>query len=968
MARQSTPKASDPKHAREMLQQSGSNFDLPPNLLENLQAAYVVHDHNTNIVAWNAKALELLGLSADQMLGKSAMDPYWHFVDEAGEKIELNAYPVNLVLAQQQAIDNYIVGISSSKHNNIIWAQVSAAPILNKEGKISHVFITFMDVSERVETQKFLSSIIDGATDGLCVCHPIESFPYVEFTVWNDQMTKLTGYTMQQINEMGWYQSLYPDPELQSRAIERMQAMRVGDDIQHEEWEIVRADGEKRIFAISTRFLDTQSQPGSVLGLMQDVTEARRAEKKLRDSESLFRGLIQSSPIATLVVTADPIFHVLHMNKQFEELFGWTMEDIPDVEHWWPKAYPNPQYRKRIQAEWQARVDTATIEKKSHIAPMEARVTCKNQELKDIEFHMAIHGDKAIVIFNDLTAHRQAEESMRQSAAVIDNTSEGIMVLDTSLQIMSVNRAFSEITGYTENEVMLKPLSFLSSDRQGKEFYDTVRESIKKDSSWQGEVWSKRKNGEAYPEWLTISSIQDEQGNIKNYVGIFSDISLIKKSEQQLYFLAHHDQLTELPNRFHFNEQLEHTILRADRDQLKFALLFIDMDHFKHINDSFGHPTGDKVLLTVARRINAALRKKDTVARLGGDEFVVLIEDIVDLNSLARVAKKIIKTLSAPITVDKNVFYLSASVGIAIYPENGKDVTTLISNADAAMYRAKEEGRNNFQFYTRDMTETAMERVVMESDLRHAINNNELSVFLQPIYDSESGNISGAEILVRWQHKTHGFIPPDKFIPLAEESGLIDKIGQFVLTQACNIASRLYKGGNSHLKFSINLSARQLQKLGATHEILNIVDSYDFPLSMLELELTETVFAHPSTDLIDDLKLLRKRNISIAVDDFGTGFSSLVYLKRFPLDKLKIDRSFVGDIPDDENDMAITRAIIALGQSLQLTVVAEGVETEFQRQFLLEQGCDYLQGFLFNTPMPVNEFDKLINTPEPEPA
>lgn len=1079
-----------------------NEISLPPSLLNNLQAAFVLHDASTKIINWNAKACELLGLSEQQILGKSALDPYWHFITESGQVLEQDNYPVNQVIATQKPLSDFIIGIISSRPKTV-WVQVSAVPILNQASEIGHVFVTFMDVTLQIEAQKklresenqyrtvisamheglivqsqngeietcnpaaenilglkasqlrgkksvdpdwrsihedgsdfpgethpamvtlstgkaqenvimgvrkannkptwinvntspifdnansspravistfnditslkesqntlidnsrFLTTIIENAAEGLCVCHGVETFPFMKFTVWNSRMVELTGYTMEQINELGWYQSLYPDPEKQQNAIDRMNEMRTGNNLIHEEWEIVRADKQKRIFSISTRLVLTTPDQANVLALIQDVTDKRKAEKKLQDSEALFRGLVESSPIAMLVVAWDQNFDILHMNHQFTKIFGYTFEDMQNVSQWWPLAYPNQKYRDTVQNKWQERIEQANLEGQGRIHPMEANVTCKDGSVRNIEFHTAMVGNKGLVIFNDLTIHRKTEESLHLSASIIDSTSEGVMVTDTKLRILSVNRAFTEITGYSESSVIGETPSVLQSEKHDNSFYESMWASVKESGNWQGEIWNRRKDGELYPEWLTISRIHDEVGNVKNYVFVFSDISSVKQSEDQLYFLAHHDPLTELPNRFHIYGQIEQAILNAQRKNHLFAVVFIDLDRFKHINDSYGHHIGDVVLTTVAKRIRNALRQKDVVARIGGDEFIVLLDEVVDNTFLAAIAKKIINSIAVPIATEVAEFYLSASIGIAVYPDDGNDAATMISNADAAMYRAKDEGRNTFQYYSSDMTDAALERVTMESHLRQALTKGELGVEFQPVYNINTGDIIGAELLARWHDNESGYISPEKFIPLAEDNGLISELGTFVLHCACNLASNLHINNLAHIKLSVNMSIRQFQRPDVFSEIENILSNYQFPPSMLEFEITESLFAFPTDELIAILNNIRGLGISVTIDDFGTGFSSLAYLKQFPLDKLKIDRSFVSDIPEDENDMAIAKAIIALGHSLQLEIVAEGVETEAQRQFLIEQGCDYMQGYLYSKPLPIEEFEAILNS------
>ncbi|MEC4677509.1 MAG: EAL domain-containing protein, partial [Nitrospirota bacterium] len=576
--------------------------------------------------------------------------------------------------------------------------------------------------------------------------------------------------------------------------------------------------------------------------------------------------------------------------------------------------------------------------------------------------HLFLGGHSFLVAFvRDISERKKAEEELRRLAAVVENTGEAVLVSNAQNKIMTVNRAFSEITGYSQEEALGQNPSFLKSNKQDLLFYQNMWKSIDDKGRWQGEIWNRRKNGALFPAWQTITVVRDKEGGLVNYVSVFSDISSIKRSQEELNYLAHHDALTGLPNRLLFIDRLKHALMRAEREGNHPAVLFLDLDRFKNINDSLGHPIGDIVLQGTATRLSKLVRKEDTVARLGGDEFVVLIESVSEVQDVAQLAEKVIASFDIPFRVKAHHLHLSVSVGISLYPQDGKDTETLIRNADAAMYRAKEEGRNDYQFYTAALTTAVFERLTMETALRHALKNEELVLYYQPQYSMKTGKVIGAESLIRWQHPDLGFILPDRFIPLAEESGLIEPIGKWVLRTACRQMRTWLDEGLVLRHMAVNISGVQVQRGAFVQTVREALQDMDLDPGHLELEIIETFIMQKTDWAISILDELKSLGVRMAIDDFGTGYSSLSYLKRLPVDKLKIDRSFIRDIAHDTDDEAIVRAVVALGQSLQLEVNAEGLETESQYDFLKKLGCDEVQGFLYSEALPPEAFVKLMS-------
>jgi diguanylate cyclase (GGDEF)-like protein/PAS domain S-box-containing protein len=544
---------------------------------------------------------------------------------------------------------------------------------------------------------------------------------------------------------------------------------------------------------------------------------------------------------------------------------------------------------------------------------------------------------------------------LRARDVVFANAQEGVMITDAQGRIQAVNRAFTDITGYPEQDIIGQAFDRLGSERQEPAFYRAIWRAMTETGGWRGEVWNRRRDQGLYPIWLSLSPVRDESGDLTQCVGVFTDITPLKNYQVQLEHLAHHDPLTGLANRLLLSARLEHALQVAEREAKVLAVIFIDLDRFKRVNDSLGHGLGDRLLKVIAARFQTVIREDDTLARLGGDEFVVLAEHLPSWEEAALQAHRLIRALAAPLALGVHDLHVSASMGISTYPRDGQTVETLLQNADAAMYRAKDRGRDNYQFYSEDMTTAALERIVLEGQLRKALELGQLLLYYQPQIELRTGDLVGVEALARWPHPEEGMIPPSLFIPIAEEAGLIGELGTWVLREACRQGRAWLDAGLNMGRVAVNVSGLQIQRGDLLARVDEALRDAGLPAGFLELEITETVMMQQHGEVGEVLNRLRERGVVISIDDFGTGYSSLTRLQRLPADKLKIDQSFVQRLPDDENDAAIARSIIALGAKMRFTILAEGVETEAQRDFLLAEGCDQAQGYWFGRPVPAAE-------------
>ncbi|WP_051694030.1 sensor domain-containing protein [Desulfohalovibrio reitneri] len=560
----------------------------------------------------------------------------------------------------------------------------------------------------------------------------------------------------------------------------------------------------------------------------------------------------------------------------------------------------------------------------------------------------------------EIGERRVAQQELQLMGRVFEHSLDGITITDVDGTILQVNPAFTHITGYTEDEVVGKNPRILKSDRHGPEFYKEMWRSLLETGTWEGEIWNRRKSGEAYPEWLSISALKNAEDETTHYVAVFHDITEIKRSEELLKHQAYHDALTGLPNRLLLLDRLDVAIQHARRQDERLALIFMDLDNFKNINDSMGHSFGDLLLMAVAHRLKGVLREQDSVARLGGDEFVVMVEEVRTDNDPMVVGERIMDALHVPFQIKGRDIYVTGSVGVTYYPEDGDTPESLIKNADTAMYRAKEAGRNQIRLFTRAMNERALQRLELERAMRRAIDNEEFEVFYQPKVHAATGGIIGMEALVRWRREDGSLVSPADFIPLAEENGMIASIDAQVLRKALADTRAWHDAGHGHLAVAVNLSARQLQNPALPESLGQAIRESGLDPSLVEFEITETAIMTSVERGVETLRRIRETGAHIAVDDFGTGYSSLYYLKRFPIRGLKIDRSFTRDLTHDPDDAAIVRAIISMARSLGLHVTAEGVETADQMHALRKLDCDFLQGYLLARPMPPEEFATLL--------
>ena len=775
------------------------------------------------------------------------------------------------------------------------------------------------------------------------------------YTYVAPQVERLLGYPAEDWLQPGFIErALHPDDARRTLDYCRSETQAGRDHSM--DYRMLAADGHE-VWVRDIVTLSPQADAQMLRGLLIDITETKRTEQALALSEDKFAKAFHASPDG-LLITRLSDGQLLNVNEGFSRITGYSLNEATDSSTLQLGIWANPD--DRIQMFDQ-------VQQHGSVRDFRALIRTRDGSLRTCEMSaqpIPIAGDTCMLtIARDITEREQMQEHLKHAATVFESTAEGVMITDLQQRITAVNRAFTSITGYSEAEALGQSPRLLSSGHHDSAFYAAMWHNLNASGHWQGEIWNKRKNGELYPEWLTISAVRDSDQQITHFVGVFADISSLKHAQANLDHQAHHDPLTGLPNRMLFEARLHAALEDARLDKRMDAVLFIDLDRFKHINDSLGHPVGDQLLKSIATRLKSHLRDIDTVARLGGDEFIILLPGLQQDDDAELVANKLLDCFSLPFQFDEQELFISASIGISRYPDDGDDVATLVKNADAAMYRSKARGRNRVELYTRDLTFQATERMALERELRRAIELEQLQLYYQPKRSLSSNRLIGAEALLRWHHPVFGEIPPDRFIPLAEETGLIISLGDWVLRQAC---WQMQQWLEQHAPFgplSVNLTGVQLRQPHLLARISSLLEDHNLAPALLQLEITESFIMNQAEEALRLLHQLKSLGIQLAIDDFGTGYSSLSYLKRLPVDTLKIDQSFVRGLPGDGNDVAIVRAIIALGRSMQLTVIAEGVETTAQELFLAAEGCEQIQGFVISRPIPADAFAEKFLTP-----
>lgn len=717
---------------------------------------------------------------------------------------------------------------------------------------------------------------------------------------------------------------------------------------------LIRKDGEERHIADSgAPITDEAGNISGVILVFSDVTEKYQQVAQLRESEAQYRNIFSSSGDGIIILGLDGTilginpkgFALLECSAEellHKKLFDIQSPTLSSESHFWSTT-------KKIERQQISRTEGTIIKKSGETMHYEARGTKFVYESQPAY----------LVLFSDITTRKQSETELKLLSTVFANTHDGIIITDAETRIIAVNASFSKITGYHRDEVLNQKTRLFRSGIQDQSFYKKMWTQLNTSRVWQGEMWNKHKDGRIYPVWQTINPIYSDN-QVTNYISVFSDISDLKKAEKELEYLAHYDALTGLPNRVLLRSRLAHALEQAHRHGHKVALLFLDLDRFKNVNDSLGHPVGDQLLKAIADRLSKRIREGDTLCRLGGDEFIVVLDYIQKPSDAAHAAQDLIETLATPFSIaETHEIFIGASVGIAIYPDDSRTSIELEKNADAAMYKAKESGRNTFHFYTYELSVSADQRLTLENSLRKAIENEEIKVVFQPQVDV-NGQLVGVEALARWKDADQQEIPPITFIPIAEDTGLIIPLGQYVLETACRLMEPLFNKSDSSLKLAVNLSAKQFMQTNLTEHIEQTLARTSFNPEQLEIEITESALMETGRDAIVIINSLRRLGVSIAIDDFGTGYSSLSYLKHYAIDKLKIDRSFVKDLPQNIGDREITSTIISMGRNMELSVLAEGVETKAQFELLKAQGCHYFQGYYFGKPQPPHTLNRLL--------
>jgi len=684
----------------------------------------------------------------------------------------------------------------------------------------------------------------------------------------------------------------------------------------------------------------------------------KESHKALRKSEERFQTLFEKAPLAYQSLDKGGL--ILAINEAWLNLFGYEQLDKDHLIGLSFSTLLTVESKKSFSLALSELLENGKSQH-HHIAIItkqgkERLISITGRIIKAEDGKLKAH-----CALEDVTEAIEANKSLKLAAKVFENTGEGVMVTDKNCRIISVNQAFTDILGYSETEIRGHKPKILRSGKHDEAFYDEMWRDIRQSGGWKGEIWNRHKSGALIPEWLTITKLLNESNEVEKYIGVFADISKLKSSEAELTYISNHDALTDLPNRRSLMTSVNYAVMQSNMAQTCFAVMVLDLDRFKEVNDSFGHAIGDEVLLHVSHVLKNNLRDIDVVSRFGGDEFAILVSHVEHDDDPGVLAKQLIEKVSEAFKISSGAqMSMGCSIGISLFPEHSKSADELVQQADTALYLSKKNGRGSFEYFTSEMTVKAQNRIQTEIELKKAIEDEQLEVYFQPQVDLRTETITGAEALVRWNHPTRGLVGPADFIPIAEDSILIADIGDWVLNETCYQAKKWVEKLDQNLTFAVNVSAKQIVYRDLLKSVMSALEKSQLPAEMLELELTESSLMNLGTEMQHTLEQLRGLGVRIAIDDFGTGYSSLAYLRSLPLDLLKIDKQFVDDIPNNTQGMQIVNTIIAMAHNLRLDVLAEGVETEEQRAFLAVKGCDYYQGYLKSTPLPAKEFEVLL--------
>ncbi|MFJ2366545.1 EAL domain-containing protein [Pseudomonas sp. NPDC087697] len=917
----------------------------------------------------NQVALHLLNVQSSEQA--------WKLLIEGGP-LNGNAIGNQLldaVLNQQKQLELEIKLKDTQGRDQHLWLVLR---LPEEQHDVKEVILSITDITSRkivelslLEREGFWSDVVRTVPDHLYVQDVISQ----RMIFSNHHLGQTLGYSKTELHQMGeyfWEILLHPEDADHYHRLRQEQRQAGYTQLMQCQLRFRHRDGKWRRFEIREQALarDKHDQVTRIIGVAKDITDQIEASESLRDSEQRYRMLAES--ISDVIFSTDSKLSLNYVSPSVHAVLGYDADWI--FQNGWQSTIANPQQLTGIYS-LMDRVSKA-LDKPEQLAQLRSQVQtqlflfdCLRADGRKIPIELRLvlvwdeHGafEGVLGVGRDISQQRRAEKDLRMAATVFEHSTSAILITDPAGYIVQANEAFSRVSGYEVAQVLDQLPNMLTVDDQQEAHLRYVLKQLHQHSTWEGEVWLKRRNGEHYPAWVGITAVLDDEGDLASYVCFFSDISERKASEQRIHRLAYYDALTHLPNRTLFQDRLHTALQSAERQKSWVVLMFLDLDRFKPINDSLGHAAGDRMLKEMATRLLGCVNDDDTVARMGGDEFTLLLQPRANreiaLNRAIHVAEQILASLVKPFVLEGREFFVTASIGIALSPQDGNELSQLMKNADTAMYHAKERGKNNFQFYQADMNASALERLELESDLRHALEQNEFVLYYQPQFSGDGKRLTGAEALLRWRHPRRGLVPPGDFIPVLEELGLVVDVGDWVISEACRQLKAWHQAKVRVPKVSVNISARQFSDGQLGTRIATILKDTGLPPACLELELTESILMREVSEAMQILAGLKNLGLSIAVDDFGTGYSSLNYLKQFPIDVLKIDRTFVDGLPSGEQDAQIARAIIAMAHSLNLAVIAEGVETHEQLEFLREHGCDEVQGYLFGRPMPANRFE-----------